>query len=199
MKKHCRLILIRHGETDWNVQMRYQGWTDIPLNSNGRDQVKLLASQLQDRPIRAIYSSPLQRAKQTAEILKEIHPLDIVEFDHLKEGGYGHLEGSTFYEVKEKFGDRMAIAEKLSHTERLKFRLIEGQESLEEIALRASSCLKQIASAHLGEEVIVVTHGGVIRSMIVYHIKKDFASISIKNAQATPFLSDGLRFFIEEN
>lgn len=197
MKKQCRLILIRHGETDWNVQRRYQGWTDIPLNANGKEQVKLLACQLQDRPIRAIYSSPLQRAKQTAEIIKEMHPLDIVEFDHLKEGGYGRLEGSTFHEVKEKFADHLAIAENLNYDDRLKFRIVEGQESLEEIALRATSCLMQIAQQHLGEEVIVVTHGGVIRSMIVYHLKKDFASIDIKNAQAIPFLSDGLRFFTE--
>lgn len=199
MKKQCRLILIRHGETDWNAQKRYQGWTDIPLNANGKEQVKLLASELQNRPIRAIYSSPLQRAKQTAEIIKEVHPFDIVEFDHLKEAGYGHLEGSTFYEIQEKLGDRLAIAENLSHSERLKFRIVEGQESLEEIALRASSCLIQIAKRHLGEEVVVVTHGGVIRSMIFYYLKKDFLSINIKNAQAIPFLSDGLRFFTEEN
>lgn len=198
MKKQCRLILIRHGETDWNVQKRYQGKTDIPLNENGRKQARQLASFLQDRPISAIYSSPLQRAKQTAEILKGKHPHPIIEFDHLMETGYGQFEGFTFDEVREKFADHLAIAEKLDHHERLKFRFVEGHESLEETALRASSCLQNIAMRHLGEEVIIVTHGGVIRSLIFYHFKKEFSSISIKNAQAVHLLSDGLRFF-EEN
>ena len=97
------VILIRHGETDWNVLHRFQGLTDIPLNDTGRQQAGFAKNGLGDMEIDAIYTSPLQRAVETAEIIRGDREIPIYPTEGLREMGIGEWEGLLVSEIDEKY------------------------------------------------------------------------------------------------
>ena len=88
-----KVYFVRHGQTDWNVQSRIQGQSDIPLNQRGIAQAKALAAQLKTLAIDCIITSPLQRTKQTAALLNETLQVPILEEEGLKERDFGEFEG----------------------------------------------------------------------------------------------------------
>ncbi|MBS0629197.1 MAG: histidine phosphatase family protein [Verrucomicrobia bacterium] len=182
----ARLHLVRHGETDWNVQKRYQGSQDIPLNERGRLQAAEVANQLKEISFAGIYSSHLKRAFETAEIIRGTRPLQVVQYPELKEGFYASLEGKTFLEIEEQFGFLAAHAE-LSNVEKLHFKIIPEMESGYEVTQRTLPILKLIAQKHLGEDVLIVTHGGVIRALLVYLANHDWTTTKIHNGQVVTF------------
>src|ERR1700756_3234913 len=103
------LILIRHGETEWNRVGRCQGFADIDLNDNGRRQIEELAKSLRNESISAVYSSDLKRAGDTAKAIAEYHKLS-VEFDpDLREMNQGDLEGLTFVEIRERYAQLLSV------------------------------------------------------------------------------------------
>jgi broad specificity phosphatase PhoE len=136
------LLLVRHGETDWNADGRLQGQTDRPLSDFGRRQAQRLADELADEELEAIYASDLSRARQTAEILGGRLGLAIVLDPDLREKDWGTWEGLT-----------------ASERDRVEF-VGESTEAHQERTLRA---LRRIAERHPGGRVLVVTHGGSMR------------------------------------
>jgi broad specificity phosphatase PhoE len=138
----CTLLLVRHGETDWNAAGRLQGHTDRPLNDYGRVQARKLAEQLQGDGIAAIYASDLVRARETAEILGECLGLPVAIDADLREKNWGTWEG-------------------LTPDERLNVEF-EG-ETTEEHRERVLRAVRRIAEHHPGRRVVVVTHGGSLR------------------------------------
>ncbi len=140
------LLLVRHGETDWNAEGRLQGHTDRPLNEHGRRQARGLAERLAGDAITAVYSSDLSRARETAEILAEPLGLPVVTDPDLRERNWGNWEGLTGSERDrvEHVGEDVG-----AHGERM---------------LRA---ILRIAEQHSGERVVVVTHGGSMRRVQV--------------------------------
>ena len=98
-----RIILVRHGETEWNVEQRFRGHHDIPLNETGIAQARALARRLAPEPVAAVYCSRLQRASHTAEIIAAPHDLTPIGEDSLANINYGDLEGLTLTEVSERF------------------------------------------------------------------------------------------------
>ena len=94
--KPLRLILVRHGETDWNVEHRFQGQSDQPLNAKGHEQAKAVATRLQDSVIDLVISSPLQRALETANAIAAHLNLTVQCDDRLKERHFGVLEGEHY-------------------------------------------------------------------------------------------------------
>ena len=137
------LLLVRHGETDWNADGRLQGQTDRPLSDFGRDQARRLAEELESEVLKAIYSSDLARARETAEIVGERIGLPVVPEPDLREKDWGTWEGLTAVE-----------------RDRVEF-VGESTEAHQERTLRA---LRRIAERHPGEgSVLVVTHGGSMR------------------------------------
>ncbi len=137
-----RLLLVRHGETDWNAEGRLQGHTDRPLSDHGRRQARRLADELATEALDAIYASDLARARETAEIVAARLALPVELDPDLREKNWGTWEG-------------------LTSTERLDVEL--AGESTEEHRARMFAALGRIASAHPGGRVLVVTHGGSIR------------------------------------
>jgi broad specificity phosphatase PhoE len=146
------LYLVRHGETDWNAQRRIQGSTDIPLNSTGRAQAETTGRLLARRDWDGIYSSPLSRAFETAEIIAKEVGLGVPHtIDAIVERNYGEAEGLNWEQVESQFpGDAP----------------VPGRETHEEVARRVLPALVALASSRPGESLLVVSHGGVIRSVL---------------------------------
>lgn len=146
------LYLVRHGETDWNLQRRIQGSTDIPLNDTGRGQARATGALLTRRNWDAIYSSPLSRAFETGAIIAEQLGLpEPTPVDALVERAYGEAEGLADPELSERFpGDTV----------------VPGRESREEVVARVFPALMDLAERHPDEAILVISHGGVIRSIL---------------------------------
>jgi broad specificity phosphatase PhoE len=154
-----KLLLLRHGETDWNLGNRFQGHADPPLNETGRVQARALSATLAGRPFAALYSSPLRRAFETAEIVAEPHGLRPAAAEGLREVDVGAWQGLTRAEVEERFPAQ--FERWLSFGQGW-----EDGESYEQMSRRVVATLFEIAGRHEGETVLVVTHGGPIRAAI---------------------------------
>jgi broad specificity phosphatase PhoE len=136
------LLLVRHGETDWNAEGRLQGHTDRPLNETGRRQARELADRLAGERVDAIYASDLSRAKETAEIVGERLGLTVVIDPDLREKNWGNWEGLT--------GDERVHVE------------FEG-ETTEAHRDRIVRAVRRIAERHPEQRIVIVTHGGSLR------------------------------------
>ena len=100
-----RMLLVRHAETDWNRERRFQGGRDVPLSATGREQAESAARLLAATPLAAVWSSPLARARDTAAIIAAPHGLEVQETAAFREMGFGEWEGLTHDEVRERFAD----------------------------------------------------------------------------------------------
>ena len=155
------LLLVRHGETDWNRDNRFQGHADPPLNGVGREQAHALAELLADEPFTAVYTSPLRRAAETAEIVAASHGLTPLEVDALREVDVGSWQGLTRDDIERQFPDQFARWR--DHGPGW-----EDGESYEEMGSRVVAGLLDIAKRHDGQRVLAVTHGGPIRAALAF-------------------------------
>ena len=153
--------MARHGETDWNRDFRFQGRADPPLNELGRSQSSELAAALAHEQLAAVYSSPLRRALETAEVVAAELGLEPVAVDALREVDVGSWQGLTRAEVEERFPEQYA-------------RWIGGGqgwedgETYEQMGRRAVAALLELAASHDGERILAVTHGGPIRAAFAF-------------------------------
>ena len=143
------LLIARHGETDWNVERRWQGWADPPLNDTGRAQARQLADELRDIPFDAAYSSDLRRAHETALIVAEPHDVPVVVDAGLREIDIGSWSGLTRSEIQERFPDGKRP----------------DGETHEQHFARTRDAVVRIARASEGHRILIVGHGGTIRSI----------------------------------
>jgi broad specificity phosphatase PhoE len=143
------LLLARHGETDWNRDGRWQGWSDPPLNDTGRAQARRLAVELEATAFDAVYSSDLRRAHETAEILAAPHGVPVVVDAGLREIDIGSWSGLTRAEIADRYPDG---------------RRPDG-ETHEEHAARVRAAVMRIARDHHGDRILLVGHGGTIRAI----------------------------------
>jgi broad specificity phosphatase PhoE len=155
------ILLARHGETDWNREGRFQGHADPPLNRTGRAQAVDLSVALMAEQLAAVYSSPLRRALETAEVLAASHGLEPVPVDELREVDVGSWSGLTRAEVEERFPTE--FGRWLDYGQGW-----EDGETYEEMGRRAVDALLRLAAAHDGERVLAVTHGGPIRAAFAF-------------------------------
>jgi broad specificity phosphatase PhoE len=151
--------LARHGETDWNRELRWQGHCDPPLNALGREQARALAELLAGTGIAAVYSSDLRRASETAEIVAAGLQLPVRLDPALRELDVGSWSGQTLDELAARYP--RAIVRWQATGERG----WEGGESHEDMAGRVLAAIRSIAGDHAAEEVLVVSHGGPIRAL----------------------------------
>ncbi|MFC9558255.1 histidine phosphatase family protein [Agromyces sp. NPDC056965] len=148
------IALVRHGETEWNRQRRIQGTTDIPLNDTGRRQAAQTGERLAGEQWDAVYGTPLSRAAETAQIIART--LELPEpalLADLAERAHGVLEGLDH-------AGRAAVEAQAA--------TIEGLEPRSAVIARATAALADIAAAHPGGSVVVVSHGGVIHSLMLH-------------------------------
>jgi broad specificity phosphatase PhoE len=159
--RYCHLYIVHHGDTDYTEEKRLQGWIDIPLNSTGKVQMAELAAQYADLPIATIYSSNLSRAVESAEIIAKGHDSEIVVLPELRGEAHGNLEGlkKSEYEKDPHFKQY----KELSAEDEIFFSVGEGGESKADVARRAIPAIKRICEQHPGQNIIIVTHGGVLK------------------------------------
>jgi len=158
---YTTIYLIRHGETDWNLERKYQGHEDIPLNSTGIKQAKIIAENLNDNQFSALYSSDLTRAIQTAqEVAKKVN-LPIVTYPELREINQGDWEGKYIKDVLAASGDEVRAVYENPYSVRRP-----GGESIAEVAERMVACLDHLAEKHNQETIIVVSHGLAIATAL---------------------------------
>jgi broad specificity phosphatase PhoE len=151
------IVLVRHGETDWNRERRFQGHADTPLNEAGRLQALELADTLRDERLAAIYTSPLQRASETARIVADELGLEARALEAMREIDVGDWQGMTVDEVKARFPDRADVAWRSGW---------ENGETHEELAERVVPALLDLGRRHPDDRVLVVTHAGPIRAAL---------------------------------
>lgn len=151
------LIVVRHGETAWNRERRMQGHTDTPLSAIGRAQAAALARRLSEAAMAAIYSSDLQRARDTATAIAECTGHEVIADPRLQERRFGIFEGLTYEEMSARYPEEFARFQSRDPDY-----VIPGGESACEFRERCLACLAEIAEKHAGAEIVVVTHGLVL-------------------------------------
>lgn len=167
------IALIRHGQTDWNLAARMQGRTDIPLNDTGREQALVAASVLENQPWDVVVSSPLDRARETADIIGRALGVPLgASYDELTEQDFGAAEGTLVAELATRWPDR-DFADK---------------EPDEEVGPRGLRGLERIALDHPGARVLAVAHGTLIRHTL--------ASISGHETRHYPKLDNASSSFV---
>ena len=160
-----QIFFIRHSQTDWNQERRIQGQTDIPLNAEGREQAERLchfvrrsSSELdQLTQCSVIYSSPLQRAVNTAAPLANFLSKPITPLEALQERHFGSIQGMTYPELEAQ----MPVESRMINERKPNFQP-PGGESLTDLRTRVQSLLALLLAKHAGETVICFTHGGVL-------------------------------------
>ncbi|MGQ0792588.1 MAG: histidine phosphatase family protein [Deltaproteobacteria bacterium] len=155
------LILVRHGETEWNRLSRCQGFSDVELNDTGRLQAQALASSLRGETIAAVYSSDLIRAMDTARATAQYHNLPLNTDSDLREMNQGDLEGLTFVEIKERYAELLDAWRKNPESVNLP-----GGESLGEVQARAWRAISKIYQKHPRQTVIAVSHNFTIMTLL---------------------------------
>lgn len=172
-----KLLLIRHGETDWNFQQKNQGQTDIPLNETGKQQSNLLNSHLQTKKIDFIYSSDLVRCIETANKIAEQHTIDVIQDIRLRERNYGKWEGLTPEEIQTSDYDNFMKY----HLDPAMYSPSGGETGIE-VFSRVTYFLSEILNKHKNGNIAIVSHGGTIAYLISALL------------HATPSTASSLRF-----
>jgi broad specificity phosphatase PhoE len=144
--------LLRHGQTDWNINFLLQGVTDIPMNQTGLEQVKLAAQAIQAKDWDVVLTSPLTRAKQTAEIIAtHVGFSEVIEQELLIERSFGEAEGLSHEQWRAKYSNLDEIP---------------GGESRQQLAARSELLLDYVATEFGGKRVLAISHGALIRGLL---------------------------------
>ena len=157
------LYLIRHGQTDANVNKIYQGNANVPLNDKGKEQAKVIAWRFKSYPIESMYSSNLERALETARAINQYHDLNLNIERDLQEISLGEWQGKTREEVKSEYAD---FIDERRRNDDIYTTAVPGGESYQLLEKRAMAILERIVNETDEEHVAIVTHGGIIKSII---------------------------------
>jgi 2,3-bisphosphoglycerate-dependent phosphoglycerate mutase len=151
------LLFIRHGQTDWNVQQRFQGQLDVPLNATGRAQAQALAARLLNDPHELLFSSDLHRAMQTAAPVADAWRCEVATLPGFREQSFGVLEGLNAQQARDQHPAQWSawLQQRADYG-------LPGGESTQVFFDRVMAAVAALVSAHAGRRIAVVTHGGVL-------------------------------------
>lgn len=193
----CTLYIARHGQTQWNVERRIQGYKDSPLTELGIKQAKELGEILQSIHFDAVFSSDSLRAKRTAEMVVLERELEVLTTELLRERAFGRYEGEYIENLKE-FDE---IFDRLSEEEKFYYKSDDDIESDAEVVQRFLIFIREIAVRYSGKTVLLVTHAGLIKAFLIKLGYATYTSLphgSIKNTSYVKVKTDGVDFFIED-
>ena len=186
--ERTQLIIVRHGQTEWNIANIRQGHLDSELTDIGFAQAKALAQRLLSERFSALYSSDLGRAVQTAQIIAEATGHEIITDARLRERHLGIFQGLTSEEMKEKYPEEYKLHRTLGPDY-----VIPGGESVRQQVARNIAYLNEIGAKHAGEAIVVITHGGVLSGLFRHTF-----SIPFEAPRRFEFTNAGLNVFIYE-
>ena len=175
-----KLLLVRHGLTDFNSNRRFGGYSDIEMSPVGCRQAESLRDRLAEQRIDAVYSSDLKRALNTAEIISAGREIEVITCPELREMNYGYAEGLTFDQISELYPDVAELC--LNFSLLLKF---PGGEGFEEFIERTIKFVDRLKEHALEETVLVVSHNGPLRVLVCHFLGIDqqhWEQIRISNA-----------------
>ncbi|WP_330998012.1 alpha-ribazole phosphatase [Pectinatus haikarae] len=161
-----KIILVRHGQTEWNAQKRFYGWTDIGLSAKGGKQARLLAENFPERQVDLIYSSDLTRASDTAAYIGKQFSCEVRTDRQLREINFGKWEGLLYDEILAKWPEEMRFF--LSRPDMLK---IPDGETFSQVQKRAVARISEIADANAGKNIVAVTHGAFINVLLAASLR----------------------------
>lgn len=178
------VYITRHGETEWNKAMRFQGNKNSELTEKGLRGAGMLSERMEDIEIDCIAASPLKRAYQTAEIIKGDKNIDIVKYDGLKEINLGDFEGMTYKEIEVSHGEQLKNIE-----ENPLGNCYPNGESMYEFYDRVVKTFDSIIEEYKGRKILIVAHGGVVKCIECYYrkkpIHKDWMGSVVSNCSLT--------------
>jgi len=195
--KLTTFYIVRHGETDWNNKKLLQGFTDIALNKTGENQAKDLAVVLKDVKFDLAFSSDLVRAKKTAEIIVLEKKLAVETTRLLRERTFGKFEGKPLSD----FHSAQKLLKDLSYEQRRTHHMAEDMESDEEVARRVFTFIREIAIANLGKTILLTTHGGVLRTILIHLGQMSYEesdNSKVSNGAYVVLETDGVDFFVKK-
>lgn len=155
------IILVRHGECEGNIKGMFRGRADFPLNKRGFIQAQDLAQELKKFPLKHIYTSPLSRARQTAEVISQECGVKVNIEEQLNNIELGSWEGRFMKEIAELYPKEWELW--VYNPEKLK---VENMETLYDVQRRAKDCLDSLVSRHNGEVLVIVSHRAVLKPLI---------------------------------
>lgn len=166
-----RIILVRHGQTEWNILGRFQGQTDVKLTPLGLSQAEKAAVRLAGEDIAAVYASDLDRAMTTAECIAAKHGLKAIPFKPVREIFFGDWEGLSYDEIKKEWPDE--IDKLFNKASRL---VIPKGETFQQLVDRAVPAINTLAQQYQHKTIVIVSHGAALRSIIGHylHIPLDY-------------------------
>jgi len=179
-----KVILVRHGQTFWNLELKYQGHSDIALTDLGISQAKQVAERLATENISAVYASDLSRAYHTAEFIAHKHKLTVIAMPEFREISFGEWEGLNYSKINDQWPE---VMNKLfTHPDEIR---IPGGETFRELKERSQSAIERLIAQHEDDTIVVVSHGGTIRTLLcaaldihlnrVWNIKQDNTAVNI--------------------
>ena len=198
---YCTIYLVRHGETVANISGIVVGQTDSPLTENGIRQIKETSGALKDIHFDAVFSSDLLRAKRTAEIIVKEKALMIATSEALRERSYGIHEGGSkeaFVKATQHVWDAFRA---LSDEEKKTFVLPDGMETNQSMMDRFIPYMREVAVAFPGKNVLVVTHGSIMRNFLIhigYTGENAEQLTEIPNGAYFKIMSDGVDFVFDK-
>jgi probable phosphoglycerate mutase len=184
----ARLIVVRHGETEWNLESRRQGYLDSPLTAKGVAQGGTLGQRLAHYSFTSLYSSDLGRAYLTAKFIADFNGHDILVDKRLRERNLGIFQGLKSEEIQKAYPE-----EYRQHRTRGPDYIIPQGESARQQAQRNIICLEEFAKKHLGEAIVVVTHGGVLNALFRHTL-----SIPLEAPRRFEFMNASINVFYYE-
>jgi probable phosphoglycerate mutase len=190
MQSPAHVCVTRHGETDWNISGILQGWTDVPINETGRRQARELAAAFAGAGFASVWTSPLIRSSETADIVAEQLGLPApVRHDGLKERHFGAIQGVPKAELAEQ--DPLLLQQILRRNPAAHF---EEGETMDEFAERVLDAFLDLGARHAGERVLVITHGWVM-DVVTRHVgglpRSAILNLKRKNGESLWLEADG--------
>ncbi len=168
-----RLIFVRHGEAEGNIERIFHGWTDSSLTEKGRKQAEKAAQRLKHEDIKVIYSSPLKRAYETAVLIAREQGIDDIRLmEGLKEINGGEWENERWEDLPQKWPEEYDTWERNPH-----LHCMPAGESMKEAFDRMAEAVYEIAKSHEGQNICIVTHGTVLRTLMCYFYGKPFEDL----------------------
>lgn len=189
MTERTKIIIVRHGECLGNIEQRVRGRSDFPLNGNGLAQARAAAEALKDEKLKCVYTSPLNRALKTAEIIAAAARCPVKSDERFNNMSYGVWEGRKNSDIAREFPAEWRLW--LTYPENLR---IDGAESFDDAAARSFAALRELTELHSGEVFAIVSHRGLIKPMLCETLeiaKPRFWKLYVDNASISALVHSG--------